>query len=117
MLPSSTNYGITIHSKFHYFSMRKSSHYHVLDIDSGNGTTYKHCHCPTQKKKKQTYFGLLLLAFDAWQEEENTGAHAEAINNHTQRASVVMIITFSKLLGKCSRIHKGCLGRSSCAFV
>jgi hypothetical protein len=69
-------------------------------------------------KNKRTYFGLLLLAFDAWQEEENTCAHAEAINNPTQRESVaMMIITFSKLLGKCSRIHKGCLGRFDCAFV
>ncbi len=31
--------------------MRKSSHYHVLGIDSGNGTIYKHCHCQTQKQK------------------------------------------------------------------
>lgn len=70
-----------------------------------------------QLKSKKTYFGLLLLAFDAWQEEENTCAHAEAINNHTQRESVAMVITFSKLRGKCWRIHNDCLGRSSCAFV
>jgi hypothetical protein len=32
----------------------KVSHYHVLGIDFGNGTTYKHCDCQTQKTKEHT---------------------------------------------------------------
>jgi hypothetical protein len=39
------------------------------------------------------------------------------IDNPRQQESATMALTFSKLLGKCSRIHKGCLDRFGCAFV
>jgi hypothetical protein len=43
--------------------------------------------------------------------------HDDAIDNPRQQENATMAITFSKLLGKCSRIHKGCLYRFGCAFV
>jgi hypothetical protein len=117
ILPPSTNSRITIHSKLHYFSMWKSSHCLVLGIDKlfREGTTYKHCHHQTQKQK--TIFWHVTSCIWCLVGRRECKTHDDAIDNPRQQESATMAITFSKLLSKCSRIHKGCLDRFGCAFV